>query len=174
MGWPTNYLLLPILVPALAAYCCLTDLPAWKSSGIFLGVCGAFSCLSGLPVVADVLLFPGRESLWMSPLGSLLDFTLCWVLVMLCWHPSTHAARELLNAGGVVRSWYVFWILPVVFVAVNLYLEARQDILIHSRQLMGMYVILSLMMIGLLLLFYLLFYLVARELEKNLQLKLPV
>lgn len=171
MGWPTNYLFLPILVPALAAYCCLTDLPVWKSSGIFLGVCGAFSCLRGLPVVADELLFPGRDSLWMSPVGSLIDFTLCWVLVALCWHPATHAARELLNAGGVVRSWYVFWILPVVFVAVNLYLEARQDALLHSRQLMGMYVMLSLVMIGLLLLFYLLFYLVARELDANARLR---
>ncbi len=171
MNWPTNYLIVPILVPAAVAFCRLTDLPAWKSVSIFLGVCGAFSSLAGLPTVADALLFPGDTSYWLSPVGSMISFTLCWVLVALCWYPATHAARELLRADTVARSWYVFWSLPAMFVAVNLYMCAQLNGLVYSGQLLGLYVLLTLVFTGLLLLFYLLFYLVARELDANARLR---
>ena len=171
MSWPTNYLIAPILVPAAVAFCRLTDLPAWKSVSIFLGVCGAFSSLAGLPTVADALLFPGDTSYWLSPVGSMISFTLCWVLVALCWYPATHAARELLRADTVARSWYVFWSLPAMFVAVNLYMCAQLNGLVYSGQLLGLYVLLTLVFTGLLLLFYLLFYLVARELDANARLR---
>ena len=172
MGWPTSYLILPILVPAAVAFCRLVALPAWKSIGIFLGVCGAKSSVGGLANIADALLFPGNaDSLWLTPAGGLIDCAMGWVLVALCWYPATHAARRLLKNDTVARTWYVFWILPAVFVLVNLALRVQLDALLYSGQLLAMYALLSLVMTGLLLLFYLLFYVVARELDANTELQ---
>lgn len=172
MGWPTSYLILPILVPAAVAFCRLVALPAWKSIGIFLGVCGAKSSVGGLANIADALLFPGNaDSPWLTPAGGLIDCAMGWVLVALCWYPVTHAARRLLKNDTVARTWYVFWILPAVFVLVCLALRAQLDALLYSGRLLAMYALLSLVMTGLLLLFYLLFYVVARELDANTELQ---
>lgn len=168
MNWPTNYLILPILVPAAVAFCRRVELPVWKSISIFLGVCGAMSSIGGLAIIADALLFPDNaDSLWLTPAGGLIDCAMGWVLVALCWYPVTHAARRLLKTETVVRTWYVFWILPAVFVLVNLVVRSQLDALLYSGQLLAMYALLSLVMTGLLLLFYLLFYVVARELAAN-------
>lgn len=171
MGWPTNRLLLPLLVPAAIGFARMTTLPAWKSVSVFLGVCGAFSCLVGPASIADALAAPGNTSPWLSPVGSLTHFALCWVLVALCWYPTTRSTRSLLETDAVVRSWHVFWILPAVFVLINLLLFSQLNTILRSGQLLGVYALLSVVMTGLLLLFYGLFYLVARELEKNLRLK---
>lgn len=172
MGWPTNYLLLPILVPAAVAFCRLVRLSTWKSVSIFLGVCGAMSSVGGLSVMADALLFPGSvDTLWLSPVGGLIDCALGWVLVVLCWYPTTHAARWLLKSEGTVRTWYVFWILPAIFVLVNVVMCSQMDALLYSGQMLAIYALLSIVLIGLLLLFYLLFYLIARELIANVELQ---
>ena len=168
MGWPTNHLFLPILIPAAAGFCALVELPAWKSISIFLGVCGAMSSVGGLAIIADAALFPGNaDSLWLTPAGGLMDCAMGWVLVALCWYPTTHAARKLLKTDGPVRSWHAFWVLPAVFVLVNRVMCSQLDALVYSGRLLGMYALLSLVMTGLLLLFYLLFYLVSRELAAN-------
>ena len=171
MGWPTNRLLLPILVPAAVGFARMTTLPAWKSVSIFLGVCGAFSGLVGPAAIIDALVLPGNGSPWLSPAGSLVYSALSWALVALCWYPTTHSTRSLLETDAVVRSWYVFWVLPVVFVLMNILLSYQLDGILRSGQLLGVYALLSLVMTGLLLLFYGLFYLVARELERNLRLE---
>lgn len=171
MDWPTNCLLLPILVPAAAVFARMTTLPAWKSVSIFLGVCGVFSCFGGLSIIVDALVAPSYSTHWLSPAGSLVDFFLGWVLIILCWYPTTRSTRDLLNRDGIVRSWYVFWILPVVFALFQIFLSIQLDGLLYSGQLLSMYAALSLIQTGLLLLFYLLFYLVARELDNSARLR---
>ena len=171
MDWPTNRLLLPILVPAAIGFARMTTLPAWKSVSVFLGVCGAFSGLVGPASIIDALVLPGNASPWLSPAGSLAHIALGWVLAALVWYPTVRHTRSLLETDTVVSSWYVFWVLPVVFVLMNLLLSYHLDAILRSGQLLGMYALLSLVLTGLLLLFYGLFYLVARELEKNLRLK---
>ena len=171
MDWPTNHLLLPILVPAAIGFARMTTLPAWKSVSVFLGVCGAFSGLVGPASIIDALVLPGNVSPWLSPAGSLAHSALGWVLAALIWYPTVRHTRSLLETDTVVSSWYVFWVLPVVFVLMNLLLSYHLDAILRSGQLLGMYALLSLVMTGLLLLFYGLFYLVARELERNLRLE---
>lgn len=171
MGWPTNYLLLPILVPAAVGFVRMVTLPTWMPVSIFLAVCAAFSSVGGLGIIAEALMAPKNYTPWMSPAGSLADFTLGWVLVVLCWYPTTHSARDLLNTDGVVRTWYVFWILPTVFVLFNLFLSLQVVGPPYNRRLLGIYALLSLMLTGLLLLFYLMFYLVTRELDNSARLR---
>lgn len=171
LGWTINHLLFPLLIPAAIAFTRMTTLPAWKPVSVFLGVCGAFSGLVGPAVITDALVTPENVSPWLSPVGSLTHLALGWALVALCWYPTTRGARSLLETDPVVQSWHVFWILPAVFVLVNLLLSSQLNSILRSGQLMGLYALLSLVMTGLLLLFYGLFYLVDRELERNLRLK---
>ncbi len=44
----------------------------------------------------------------------------CWTLLGLMWYPATHAARWLLDEIEMPGTWYVFWILPVVFLSLNI------------------------------------------------------
>lgn len=171
MGWGTNLLLLPLLAPLAVGFARMTDLPAWKPVSIFLGVCGTFSGLMGPAIAAGILAAPGSAPPWMSPVGSLSYSALGWALVLLCWRPTIRTARPLLETDAVARSWHVFWVLPAAGILVNAVLHFRLEAYLYSGQFLGLYTLLSLVMTGLLLLFYLLFYLVARELEKNLLLK---
>jgi len=170
LEWSSNALLLPFLIPAAVFYCRALTLSVWKSISIFLGVCGVFSCLSGLPVAADALLCPGSVSPWLCPAASLIHLTLGFAIVGLCGYPATHAVHDLLRTERIVRTWYVFWILPVTIFLFNLIMLPRQGELLRGR-LLRVYALLSLLMIGLLLLFYLLFYLMARELNANADLR---
>lgn len=47
---------------------------------------------------------------------------MCWVFFLFALYPATHAARELLDDEGIAQTWYVFWLLPVVSIGVNLFM----------------------------------------------------
>lgn len=172
MRWSIAEVICPLLVPLAIAFCRLVTLPAWKSASIFLGVCGVWSCLSGLAAAANAALCPGTaDTPWMCVAAGLIQLALDYVLVGAVWYPTTHAVRRLLQDEAIVRTWYVFWILPVVFLLFNLLILPKQGEDLHTRRFLGIYAMLSLMMLGLLLLFYLLFYLVAQELNANARLR---
>ena len=172
MGWAVTVVLLPLLAVLAIAFCRVVTLPVWKSVSIFLGVCGVWSCLSGLAVTANAVLSPGsKDTPWLCLAAGWIQLALCCAEVALTWYPATHAVRRLLREEAIVRTWYVFWILPVAFLCFSLLLLPRRGEDLQSGRLLSIYLVLSLLMLGLLHLFYLLFYLVAQELERNLQLK---
>jgi len=166
----SNTVLLFFIIPAAVFYCKAVTLPVWESLSIFLGVCGVFSCLCGLSVAADTLLCPGNTSPWLCPTASLIHLALTFAVVGLCGYPATHAVHDLLRTERIVRTWYVFWVLPVTIILLNLVMLPRQNELLHGR-LLHIYALLSVLMFGLLLLFYLMFYLMARELDANANLR---
>ena len=53
MRWPVATVLLPLLAVLAAAFCRAVALPVWKSASVFLGVCGVWSSLSCLAVIAN-------------------------------------------------------------------------------------------------------------------------
>ena len=172
MRWPATGVLLPLLVLLAAAFCRMVKLPLWKSVSIFLGVCATCSCLSGLAVAANAVLSPGsKDTPWLCFAAGWIQLGLCCVEAALVWYPSIHAVRDLLRKESIVRTWYVFWVLPVSFLLFNLFILPERGEDLRTGRLLGIYVVLSLLMLGLLHLFYLMFYLMAQELEKNLRLK---
>lgn len=168
MRWPVPAVLLPLLVVLAAAFCRVVTLPAWKSASVFLGVCGAWSCLSGLAVTANAVLSPGSiNTPWFCFAAGWIQLALCCAEVALVSYPATHAVRRLLREETVVHTWYVFWILPVSFLLFNLMTLPEQGESLLTGRLLTIYLVLSLLMLGLLHLFYLLFYLMAQELNAN-------
>ncbi|WP_343084960.1 hypothetical protein [Blautia producta] len=139
--WDGNICLFPSLIGFALIFRHMVELPAWKSVSVLLAVCGVLSSITNLAIIADALFAPGNTAPWFTLKGGAVYILLAWILLGALWYPATHCARWLLNEMEMPGTWYVFWIVPVVFIVVNL-----------------------------MLLFYLMFYLMARGLGKTMRL----
>lgn len=152
---------------ALMIYVCALNLTHWKSVSVFLAVLGAFSCLANVAKAFDVILHPDGSSLGLSFGAALFYLALCLIFVGVAWYPATHAARRLLEEEAFAQTWYVFWILPLMFMGLNLFMSPIHPQILYQGRLMQIYIIVSLVLLCLLLAFYGLFYFVASSLNKN-------
>ena len=92
---------------------------------------------------------------------------LCCASVLAVWYPATHAARKLLDVEAFAQTWYVFWILPLLFISLNISIIPINPNLLKLGRLRQIYILLSLVFLPLLLLLYALFYLMASSLNRN-------
>lgn len=162
------------LAPALPlfalAFYFSTDLSIWKSISIFLAVGAVFSTIGNLSVAADALIAPdGSPSLLTIP-GCLIFHVMTWGITLAVWYPATHAARWLLDDLETPHTWYVFWVFPTAFWITNHLIRPRYYSTLYTNRVMRFYPILNLLLLGILLCFYLMFYLMARGLTKNMRL----
>lgn len=139
----------------------------WKSVSVFLAVCGTFSCMGSAAIGISgetIPPFPLRTAaLW---------FLMCCALATAAWYPATHAARHLLEDNAFASTWYVFWILPILFIGLNLFIMPRNPGILEQGRLRLLYILFSFVFLVLLLLSYLLFYLMASSLNRNDHLRL--
>ena len=139
----------------------------WKSVSVFLAVCGAFSCLCSVSLAANGILSHGALTPPLSFSGALFLFVICCAFVLAAWHPATHAAKRLLEEEAFAQTWYVFWLLPILFIVLNLAMIPRNPHMLEQGRLRLLYALISFALLFLLLLFYLLFYLMASSLNRN-------
>lgn len=139
----------------------------WKSVSVFLAVCGVFSCMGSAAIAVNGLLSPGKLAPPLSFRGALFWFVMCCASVLAVWHPTTHAARRLLEDEAFAQTWYVFWILPVLFIGMNLSMIPHNPNILEQGRLRQLYFLISFALLFLLLLFYMLFYLMASSLNRN-------
>ncbi len=171
MAWKTLPVM-PVLLLAIGiCYCRLLRLSVWKSAGVFLGMCGVFSCLLGLGKVADALLRDGGEELWICLPAALLYNAAGWLITGLSWWPARKAVPLLLEDEGIAGTWYVFWIIPLVVVGLNRFMIPSYPDTIFQGRIMSGYVVMSLILLLLLCLLYLLFYRLARGITDNARLR---
>lgn len=139
----------------------------WKSISVFLAVCGVFSCLGSAAVGIS-----GETTPPFPPRTAALWFLMCCALTAASWYPAAHAARRLLEDDAFAATWYVFWILPPIFISLNLFIMPRNPGILEQGRLRLIYIFFSFLFLALLLLFYLLFYLMASGLNRNDRLRL--
>ena len=160
-----------LLIPAAAVmgifYVHMLKITRWKSVSVFLAVCGVFSCLGSASLAINSMLSPGEPALPLSPQGALCRLMMCCLSVLAVWHPATHAARSLLEDESFAQTWYVFWILPLLFIGLNLFLIPKNPDILEQGRLRLLYLLLGFVFLFLLLLFYALFYLMASSLNRN-------
>lgn len=157
----------PLFFIAAAIYCRTLKIVRWKSISVILAVYGVFSCISSISGAIDFIICPGNNAPWFCLNAALLYNLFCWIFVILAWYPATHAARDLLEYEGVAQTWYVFWVLPLLFIALNLFLTPIHSELLYQGRSMQLYIVNDLALLCLLLLFYMLFYLMANSLNRN-------
>lgn len=170
-SWKTKWIYLPIAVIAGLIYVCALRISHWKSVSVLLGVYGVFTCLGSVAEILDLILCPGNPNPWLSLPMALLYNLLCWTFVGLTWYPATHAARELVENTNIAKTWCIFWILPLLFIALNLFIAPIHPELMYQGRIMQIYLVVDLALLLLLLLFYTMFYLMATSLNRNSQLQ---
>ena len=171
LGWGSNVLLLPSLLVFALILRRLCALSAWKSISVFLGVCGAFSCLANLSSVVDLWVAPDNLSVWFSLPACLAYNGFCWIFVLAMWYPAVHAVRHLLREMEMPGTWYVFWLLPLVLTLLNVVIQPMAIYGPPAGRNLFFFFVVELMLLCLLLLCYLMFYLMARGLGENLRLQ---
>ncbi len=139
----------------------------WKSVSVFLAVCGAFSCMGSAALAVNGILSPGEPAPPLSFRGALFWFVMCCISVLAVWYPATHAARKLLEDDAFAQTWYVFWILPILFIGLNLSMIPQNPDILDQGRLRPIYIVVCFAFLILLLLFYALFYLMASSLNRN-------
>ncbi len=163
----TIWVILPVFFITAVIYCRTLKTVRWKSISVILAVYGVFSCISSISGAINFIIYPGNNSPWFCLNAALLYNLFCWIFVILAWYPATHAARDLLEYEGVAQTWYVFWVLPLLFIALNLFLTPIHSELLYQGRSMQLYIVNDLALLCLLLLFYMLFYLMANSLNRN-------
>ena len=165
------YLWLAPMIPLFAVFFYFsTSLSIWKSISILLAVGAVFSTIGNLAVMADALIAPdGSPTLFTIP-GCLIFNALSWGITLAVWYPATHAARWLLDDLATPHTWYVFWIFPTAFWITNRLIRPRYYSTLYTNRVMQFYPLLNLVLLGILLCFYLMFYLMAKGLIKNMKL----
>lgn len=163
----TRWLFFPFTVTAGVFYVNTVKITYWKSISVFLSVCGALSSLGGATIAINSVLHPENATPSTS-IGAAVAYDLiCCAYVIVLWYPSTHAARALLEEKAVAQTWYVFWILPLLFIGLNVSLISIQPKILNQGHMIWIYIITNLALLLLLLLFYMLFYGIATSLNKN-------
>ena len=152
-------------------YSRMVKLPAWKPVSVLLAICGVFSCLENLAVSIDAALAGGNPFPWMSLRGVSAKLALCWGIVAVMWYPTTHASRWLLSELEMPGTWYVFWILPSLFIGLNLYIKPRNYETLYAGRMLQIFPVMILVLLALLLFSYMMFYLMAQGLGKNIRLE---
>lgn len=139
----------------------------WKSVSVFLAICSTFSCFGSAAVAVNEVLSPGEPAPPLSLRGALFWLAMCCLSVLAAWYPTIHATKSLVEEGAFAQTWYVFWILPLLFIGLNLSMIPKDPGILALGRLRQLYVLLSFTLLLLLLLFYALFYLMASSLNRN-------
>lgn len=182
-GGAICYLQRVSILPALAIIVSLTAviymqslrISRWKSATIVLSVCAVFACLNSLCRAINAALLinlPDEQGApWFCLRAALCYNALCCFFTAAAYFPATHAVQRMIADENFAQTWYVFWVLPLVFIALNLFMIPKYaDTLYTGRVLQGYFVISGALLI-LLLWFYAIFLLMASSLNRNARLQ---
>lgn len=161
------WLFLPATVIMSCFYVHTLNISRWKSVSVFLAVCGVFSCLGNAAIGIS-----GETTPPFPPHTAILWILMCCILTAVVWYPATHAARKLLEDDALAQTWYIFWILPLLFLSLNLFIMPRNQGILEQGRLRLLYILFSFLFLALLLLSYLFFYLMAAGLNRISRLRL--
>lgn len=169
---PLLFLLLPFVM---LLYHKALHIQFWKSGSIFLAVCAVFACVNSLSRAANAFftasLHLTENELWFRPAAGLLYNLICLLFVLLAWYPATHAARNMIQDENFAQTWYTFWILPLIFITLNCFMVPKYRGTLYTGRILQGYVVLSLILLAILILFYTMFLLMANSLNRNARLQ---
>lgn len=147
----------------------------WISVSISLAVFAVLACTTSLVrginaiLIADSI--PTYANLWFSLPGCVVYHIFFWILILIAWYPLSHATRDLVESENFAQTWYIFWILPLVFIGLNVFMVPQSSHILYMGRILEGYMVLSTVLIAILALFYTMFFMVATNLNKNAKLQ---
>ena len=171
----TVFVLAGITLLAIVLYTRTLRISLWKSGTIALSICAVFACLNSLSravsaaIVLHMQLPP--DGPWFCFAACVFYNAVCWVFVLAASYPSTHAVRAMVEDDNFAQTWYVFWVLPLVFILLNLFMIPRYQTTLQTGRVLQGYIVLSIALLVLLLWFNTIFLLMANSLNRNARLQ---
>ena len=160
---------------AIALYIRTLRISLWKSGTIALSVCAVFACVNSLSravsaaIVMHMQLPPDEP--WFCFGACVFYNAVCWLAVLAAFYPSTHAVRTMVEDDNFAQTWYVFWMLPLVFILLNLFMIPRYQSTLQTGRVLQGYMVLSIALLVLLFWFNATFLLMANSLNRNARLQ---
>ena len=164
-----------ITLLAIGLYTGTLKISLWKSGTIALTVCAVFACINSLSRAISVMIalhmqLPQDEP-WFCLAACVFYNVVCWILVLTAFYPSTHAVRVMVEDDNFAQTWYVFWVLPLVFIFLNLFMIPRYQTTLRTGRVLQGYIVISIALLLLLLWFNAIFLLMATSLNRNARLQ---
>ena len=147
----------------------------WKSGTVALSVCAIFACINSLCRAINAAMLAGlpqaQAAPWFCLRAVICYHAICWLFAAIAYYPATHSVRRMVEDENFAQTWYVFWVLPLVFIALNLFMIPKYaDTLYTGRVLQGYFVI-SIALLFLMLFFNTIFLLMAISINRNVRLQ---
>ena len=165
---PVLFVLLPFVM---MIYHKTLRITIWKSSSIFLAVCAVFACANSLSRAVNAILTAGlnltENELWFQVGAGVFYNGICLFFLLAAWYPASHAARAMVTDENFAQTWYIFWILPLIFIALNLFMVPTYRNTLYTGRILQGYIVISLVLLLILILFYAMFLMMADSLNKN-------
>ena len=174
-GISTAFSVLLITLTAIFLYLKTLRLSLWKSGTIALAVCAVFACLNslsravGTAITIRLQLPPDKP--WFCFSACIFYNVICWLTAAAAYYPSTHAVRAMVEDDNFAQTWYVFWVLPLVFILLNLFITPRYQITLRTGRVLQVYIVMSIALLFLLFMFNAIFLLMATSLNRNARLQ---
>ena len=86
------------------------------------------------------------------------------------YYPSTRAVRTMVEDDHFAQTWYVFWVLPLIFILLNIVMTPRYQATLQTGRVLQVYIVFSIALL-MLLCFYAIFLLMAVSLNRNARLR---
>ena len=169
---PVLFLFLPVLF---FLYHKTLRISIWKSGSVFLAICAVFACTNSFSRAMNAVLIQhlhlAETSPWFCTQAGIFYNLVCLLFALAAWHPASHAARTLVMDENFAQTWYIFWILPLIFIGLNLFMVPKYSNTLYTGRVLQGYFVISLVLLLILLLFYTMFLLMAQSLNKNARLQ---
>ena len=175
LHFPTRWILFPLLPVIMLIYHKTLKISVWKSVSIFLAVFAVFACVNSLSRAVNALMTADlhitENELWLHTGAGIFYNVICLLFVLAAWYPACHCVQTMVTDENFAQTWYVFWILPVIFIGVNLFMIPKYRSTLYTGRVLQCYIVFSLVLLIILLLFYVLFLMMAVSLNRNARLQ---
>ena len=172
---PTTLALAIAILCTMGMYIASLRVSLWKSATVALSVCAVFACLNSVSRALDAAFAVHRSmpenAPWFCLRAGICENALCWLAAAIAWYPAGHVARSMVEDEHFAQTGYVFWVLPILFIGLNLFMIPQHPETLYTGRVLQGYIIISAALLILLIWFTAIFLMMANSLNRNAKLQ---
>ena len=172
---PTAPVLAGLTLLAAVIYIKTFRISLWKSGTVALSVCAVFACINSLCRAINAAMLAGlpqaQSAPWFCLRAVICYHAICWLFAAIAYYPATHSVRRMVEDENFAQTWYVFWVLPLAFILLNLFMIPRYQSTLQTGRVLQGYIVLSSALLVFMFCFNAVFLLMATSLNRNAKLQ---
>lgn len=172
---PTAPVLAGLTLLAAVIYIKTLRISLWKSGTVALSVCAVFACINSLCRAINAAMLAGlpqaQAAPWFCLRAVICYHAICWLFAAIAYYPATHSVRKMVEDENFAQTWYVFWVLPLAFILLNLFMIPRYQSTLQTGRVLQGYIVLSSALLVFMFCFNAVFLLMATSLNRNAKLQ---